>query len=966
MRLVRRLRAVHLLFVMVAAVVAALVALVISQPTAVRSREKPDPDEMIPGALERHVDRLRALPGNGGESGPGSAAEENFFQRAFPDDDIPLERITASRAAFDAHGDRFARGRGRAGTWVTVGPSNAIYPFFDLRTSALYVPNEYAAGGRTTAVVIDPNCTPGHCRLWIGAAGGGIWRTKNALTGQPSWEYLSGSFGINSIGTMTLDPNDATGNTLWVGTGESHACGSGCVAGVGIYKSTDGGDTWTGPLGNAVFNGRGIASIAVSTAAPNTIFAATGRALLGHSSVCCGGAVTLIPGAAPWGLYRSTDGGGNWSLVHNGAATVAGCTSPTAVANNLTPCSPRGVTRVAIDPNDANTIYAGSFARGVWRSSDNGNTWSQIFAPVANGPAGGFIERPEIAVTLLPNGKTRMYLGIGQNNAATNPNPTPGGPAFAIPSQFFRSDDVRTGAPTFMVLSSPSPANPGYGAHNYCTGQCWYDNYVMTPSGHPDMVYLLGSYQYGETGRVSNGRAVVLSTDAGASFNDMTMDATDAVHPNAIHPDQHAIVVNPNNPFQFFEGSDGGVVRSSGEFVDASANCVGRPVNAVSLARCQQLLSRVPSQLQSMNKGLTTLQFQSLSVSPADANILQGGTQDNGTWQSMGNQVKWTNTMIGDGGQSGFDVANTLFRFHTFAGQQPDVNFSGGEVADWNWIGDPFFIAGADPFAAFYFPIISDPTVTGSLYAGIGHIWRTKTHGLGAMSVADLRAHCNEWTGDFPATVTCGDWVKLGDPAATGRLTATTYGPDKIAAGSNNYVAAVERTSADNSTLWAATSGGRVFISKNADAEPSSTVVFTRIDTVGQPGRFPTSIYIDSANSNHGWVSFSGFGASTPAAPGHVYEVTFNPATMTAAWTDRSYDFGDLPVTDLVRDEVTGDLYASSDFGVSRLGAGTTTWTLAASGMPNAEVAGLTIVPGARKLYAAGHGLGAWLLNLSK
>jgi hypothetical protein len=72
----------------------------------------------------------------------------------------------------------------------------------------------------------------------------------------------------------------------------------------------------------------------------------------------------------------------------------------------------------------------------------------------------------------------------------------------------------------------------------------------------------------------------------------------------------------------------------------------------------------------------------------------------------------------------------------------------------------------------------------------------------------------------------------------------------------------------------------------------------------------------------------------------------------------------DIPVTDLVRDDVTGELYASNDFGVLRLGAGTTSWTLAAPGMPNVEVAGLTIVPSARLLYAATHGLSAWKLNL--
>jgi hypothetical protein len=57
---------------------------------------------------------------------------------------------------------------------------------------------------------------------------------------------------------------------------------------------------------------------------------------------------------------------------------------------------------------------------------------------------------------------------------------------------------------------------------------------------------------------------------------------------------------------------------------------------------------------------------------------------------------------------------------------------------------------------------------------------------------------------------------------------------------------------------------------------------------------------------------------------------------------------GDLPVTDLVRDDVSGDLYASSDFGVLRPAAGTMTWTAAAPGIPSVEVAGLTIVPGDR------------------
>ena len=81
-----------------------------------------------------------------------------------------------------------------------------------------------------------------------------------------------------------------------------------------------------------------------------------------------------------------------------------------------------------------------------------------------------------------------------------------------------------------------------------------------------------------------------------------------------------------------------------------------------------------------------------------------------------------------------------------------------------------------------------------------------------------------------------------------------------------------------------------------------------------------------------------------------------------ATWTDLSANLDDMPVTDLVRDR--GDLYASSDFGVLKREAGTTTWVLAAQGMPRVEVAGLTIEPGERWLYAASHGLGAFRLRL--
>ena len=67
------------------------------------------------------------------------------------------------------------------------------------------------------------------------------------------------------------------------------------------------------------------------------------------------------------------------------------------------------------------------------------------------------------------------------------------------------------------------------------------------------------------------------------------------------------------------------------------------------------MLSAIPSKLEGLNHGLSTLQWIKVKASPHNAQLLTGGTQDNGTWETPGNPVKWENTMIGDGGWPGFD-----------------------------------------------------------------------------------------------------------------------------------------------------------------------------------------------------------------------------------------------------------------------------------------------------------------------
>ena len=359
---------------------------------------------------------------------------------------------------------------------------------------------------------------------------------------------------------------------------------------------------------------------------------------------------------------------------------------------------------------------------------------------------------------------------------------------------------------------------------------------------------------------------------------------------------------------------------------------------------------------------MNTLQFQSLSINPNDPNNIMGGTQDNGTFEtkSPGTPV-WPQTIFGDGGQSGFDAVNKNFRVHTYFNTTPEVNFNAGAVQSWIFTGDIISEAGA-----FYIPIITDPNVSGTMWVGANHVWRTKHFGINNDPMSVIDSHCNELTGDFDPSYTCGDWVALGGATS---LTAAALG---TRAGGN--LAAVERAPSDNTTLWTASSFGRVFISKNAFAEPAGAVSFTRLDTLApnDPPRFVSGIYVDPNNPNHAWISYSGYnGAAVPGPnpvepnqPGHVFSVTYNPGAGTATWTNMDGNLGDMPINDIVRDDQTGAFYLGTDFGVLKSTNGGGNWTLAGAGMPVVEVAGLTIHVPARKLLAATHGMGAWAIKL--
>ena len=211
-------------FALSALVVIVGIGLLIGAPFAYKEYQ----NERLAEALAQHQRFVKGDPdapsseqakaGNGGEGvrTPASAAEEDYANRAYPEQDIPFTLVLNAKNDFEKVKKHTEEGgKKQAGVWNLAGPSAANYPGVLAFSGA-----DYTASGRITALAIDSTCNETNCRLWVAAAGGGIWRKNKALEQDGKWEFVSGSFATNAIGALTYD---AAHNTLYAGTGEPNA-----------------------------------------------------------------------------------------------------------------------------------------------------------------------------------------------------------------------------------------------------------------------------------------------------------------------------------------------------------------------------------------------------------------------------------------------------------------------------------------------------------------------------------------------------------------------------------------------------------------------------------------------------------------------------------------------------------------------------------------------------------------------
>jgi photosystem II stability/assembly factor-like uncharacterized protein len=358
------------------------------------------------------------------------------------------------------------------------------------------------SGRISDIAVYEPNTAI----FYVGSAHGGVWKTVNNGT---TFEAQFQQQGLMSIGDIAVSQNNP--DLVWVGTGESNNRQS-TSWGDGVYRSTDGGKTYTNM---GLRTSRYINRIVIDPRNNDVVFVAATGSLWG-------------PGGER-GVFKTTDGGRTWKQT-------------------LKVDDDTGANDLVMDSLNNQILYATTYQRrrtaccmngggpgsGIWKSTDGGETWTRLTNGLPNEPMGRigidvYRRRPTILYAVIegqnppagrgaqPEGEQQGGQGGGRNNIVTGVNGQPTG--------LYRSDDA--GA-TWRKVNNENP-------------RPMYFSQVRVDPNDPDVV-------------IYGGVDLHMSTDSGKSVN--TASAS------KIHSDHHAIWFDPSNSNHVMIGNDGGLAVS--------------------------------------------------------------------------------------------------------------------------------------------------------------------------------------------------------------------------------------------------------------------------------------------------------------------------------------------------------------------------------------------------------------------
>lgn len=857
-----------------------------------------DPDgEILPDGVERDDPALRTLARRAWAGDPTDEVRRQWGQIAADEAKRWAPMLPAARkgrAAFSAE------------SWVSLGPEDADSEW----NGTSYTANDT---GRPTAIVLDPRDPE---VVYLATAGGGVWKTYDFVTKAPSpdWLPITEALGQLAIGALVLDPTNP--DVVYVGTGDAFD-----QKGNAVYKSVDGGGTWTGPVmltaqypaasGSFTRDVRSVRELAVDPANPQSVFAATDVGLL-HSTDGGSTFTTVdLPNAgaaqtseSTWNVKYLGPGAGGSVFVVSGVAACDTAWPPPGPGGGVIA---GGMSYVRDGINGEKCKYGNP--GDIWRSGDGGATWTSARATTGVLPVFD-LSRIQLAVGDTSNAaKTAIYAYCENMDEGSSKT-----------IAFLRSiDGGLTYANATGTLSNPTSLSFGgrdCGDMNLGHAQSWYNLAIAVDPSNPDNV-VAGGNLCGI--RTTNGTSGAVKWEnvshwlpSGGGGN-----VTGGKLPY-VHADWHAITIGPNG--KAFAGSDGGLF--------SSANLFTAGVSPPQVAWAWH------------NKGVVTHLFYGIaSGDPADGDqqIVFGGLQDNGTRFRSSDPKKPTtfNQVIGgDGigvavskGTSGKFFWGSVAGGHLYCNPGTDQCDKGGY---WTNSDPTIGVDDSQPFLIHYYPVTTDPTGTAVLTHTDHAVWKS--------------------TSSF-------GWTKLGPTYPADRYVRNVYSSPTIP---KLYGAML------NAGLFAVTTD-----------EATWTITATQLGTgpaKNQMMRYTSAMAFPlttPAGKNPGDVFVVTSAAPVmedlspvPAAIGHIF-ITQNKGT---SWTPihgngTGFDLPNVPINVLrvdPGDPTSNTMFVGTDLGVYRTQDGGQTWKRYGYGLPLVKVEDMFLAKNQSLLRIATYGRGLW------